>query len=417
MKKNKLIILFLLTGLIFLNTCEKLEKEMMVSTGAAINFLISSADVTGVIVDMGKGAIQYGHCYATAPNVTIDSSKTQFGAPIDTGGFTSQLTNLKEGTKYYIKAYLSNGNETVYGKEISFSTLPPSSPTITTTAISSVATNTASSGGNISSDGGSSITARGVCWSTSQNPTTADNKTTDGSGKGVFTSSLTGLQSCTQYYVRAYATNQYGTTYGNNKIFATVGLPMVTTTIVTDITTNSATSGGNVTDDCGSTVTVRGVCWSTSQDPTTDDSNTTDHKFTGVFTSSLTGLLSCTQYYIRAYATNQYGTTYGNEIIFTTKGLPTVTTTSVTNITNNSATSEENVTSDCGSAVTARGICWSKSPNPTVSDSYTIDGSGTGSFMSYLTGLTGNTTYYIRAYATNSVGTAYGNGISFTTNP
>jgi hypothetical protein len=417
MEKNKLIIFFLLTGLIILNTCEKLEKEMMVSTGAATNFLINSADVTGVIVDLGKGAIQYGHCYATAPNVTIDSSKTQFGAPIDTGGFTSRLANLKAGTKYYIKAYLSNGNKTVYGKEINFSTVQGHAPTITTSAIASVTNSTASGGGDISSDGGSSVTARGVCWCISQNPTTADNKTTDGSGKGVFTSSLTELQACTQYNVRAYTTNQYGTGYGNEINFTTKGTPSVTTTSVTSITNNSATSGGDVTNDCGSAVTARGVCWSMVPNPITADNITADGSGTGAFSSNLAGLQSCTVYYVRAYATNLYGTVYGNEINFSTYGLPTVTTTSITDVTNNSATSGGNVTSDCGSTVSARGVCWSTSPSPTIDGSKTIDHKFTGVFTSSLAGLQSGTIYFVRAYATNQYGTVYGNEVSFTTNP
>jgi len=97
------------------------------------------------------------------------------------------------------------------------------SSTITTTEVTSITAHTATSGGNIISDGGSGIIARGVCWSTSSNPTTADSKTTDGSGIGSFTSSLTGLTASTLYYVRAYATNSAGTTYGDQKQFTTTG--------------------------------------------------------------------------------------------------------------------------------------------------------------------------------------------------
>ncbi len=95
--------------------------------------------------------------------------------------------------------------------------------------------------------------------------------------------------------------------------------------------------------------------------------------------------------------------------------LATITTATITNITQNSATGGGNVFSDGGSTVTARGICWSTSANPTISNSHSTDGSGTGSFESNLTGLTLNTLYYVRAYATNSIGTAYGNQVSYTT--
>lgn len=95
--------------------------------------------------------------------------------------------------------------------------------------------------------------------------------------------------------------------------------------------------------------------------------------------------------------------------------MPTVTTTVLSSITNTTATGGGEVTADGGAVVTARGVCWSTSPNPVVTGNHTTDGTGLGSFASALTGLTANTTYYVRAYATNSVGTAYGNEISFTT--
>ncbi len=120
-------------------------------------------------------------------------------------------------------------------------------------------------------------------------------------------------------------------------------------------------------------------------------------------------------YYLRAFATNSVGTAYGNQVSFTTLQitLPTVTTSPVTNITATTATSGGNVTDDGGATVTARGVCWSTSQNPTISDFHTIDGSGTGIFVSQMTGLLLVTNYYVRAYATNSVGTAYGDQLSF----
>jgi uncharacterized protein (TIGR02145 family) len=94
-------------------------------------------------------------------------------------------------------------------------------PILTTTAISSTTQTTAVSGGNITNDGGTVVTARGVCWSTSQNPTIANNKTTDGTGTGSFSSNITGLTANTTYYIRSYATNSTGTAYGNDVPFTT----------------------------------------------------------------------------------------------------------------------------------------------------------------------------------------------------
>ena len=117
----------------------------------------------------------------------------------------------------------------------------PTIPTVTTTAASSVTTTSASSGGNITSDGGASVTARGVCWSTSANPTTANSKTTDGTGTDSFTSLITGLSSGTPYHVRAYATNSQGTSYGSDVTFttSTIALSAPTLTVTTSGTTVS----------------------------------------------------------------------------------------------------------------------------------------------------------------------------------
>lgn len=92
--------------------------------------------------------------------------------------------------------------------------------TVTTAAASAITATTATSGGNVTADGGASVTVRGVCWSTSSGPTIAlSTKTSDGTGTGVFTSSITGLTGVTTYYVRAYATNSVGTAYGNEVSF------------------------------------------------------------------------------------------------------------------------------------------------------------------------------------------------------
>jgi len=96
-------------------------------------------------------------------------------------------------------------------------------PVLTTAAISGITSTSAECGGSITSDGGAAVSARGVCWSTHQTPTTADNKTTDGGGAGSFASSVTGLTSGTTFYVRAYATNSAGTGYGEEVSFGTNG--------------------------------------------------------------------------------------------------------------------------------------------------------------------------------------------------
>ena len=342
----------------------------------------------------------------------------------DMGEYLHQVMNLGDGQTYRYEAYMICNDETIYGGEITFTTeqIPdPESPIVTTADVTDITQTTAVSGGNVTDDGGASVTARGVCWSTSQNPTISDNHTSDGNGTGSFTSNLTNLTANTTYYVRAYATNENGTSYGEQKSFTTlqnIELPTVTTTDVTDITQNTAVSGGNVTDDGGAAVTARGVCWSKDPNPTIDNSFISNGNGTGSFTIEISGLTSATTYYVRAYATNSEGTSYGEQKTFTTLQnieLPTVTTTIVTNVTSTTATSGGNVTDDGGATVIARGVCWSTSPDPTIDDNKTSDGNGTGAFTSQLTNLTHSTTYYIRAYATNSEGTSYGEQKYFST--
>lgn len=193
--------------------------------------------------------------------------------------------------------------------------------------------------------------------------------------------------------------------------------PVVTTGSVSGVTQTSATCGGNVTDDGGAEVTVRGVCWGTSQNPTTGSSKTNDGPGTGPFTSSITGLTPGNEYFVRAYATNSEGTSYGGQESFSSNPVmpATLTTSGVTSVTSTVAVSGGTIISDGGAPISAKGVCWAITADPTTSDNKTNDGIGTTSFISTITGLSEETTYHVRAYAINSAGTAYGDDKSFTT--
>lgn len=193
--------------------------------------------------------------------------------------------------------------------------------------------------------------------------------------------------------------------------------PKINTSPVTSVTAVSAVAGGQVTDDGGSLVTARGVCWSTSPLPTLSSSVSTDGSGIGSFSSTLSALQYGTTYFLRAYATNAEGTTYGNQVTFTTitPNLPTVTTAVVSSITGFTATVGGEVTSDGGLAITSRGICWSLTANPTLSNNILNIGTGVGSFSSSLTGLNSGTTYNLRSFAVNDLGVSYGPNVIFTT--
>lgn len=304
----------------------------------------------------------------------------------------------------------------------SCTTTPTEIPSVlTTTPVSSITQTTAFSGGVITSDGGSTITARGVCWSTAANPTITGSKTTDGAGIGSFTSSLTGLLPNTSYFVRSYATTTNSTTYGSSYQFTTTALMAATlsTSSVSSISKTTATSGGYISADGGTTVTARGVCWSTSEYPTTENYKTTDGSGTGSFSSSLTGLTENVRYYVRAYATNSAGTTYGPQVNFTTTIIITGSIATIGPLDDERgetwAVCGGNITSESLSPITARGVCWSINMNPTIADNKTSDGAGIGTYTSRINGLTIATSYNIRAYATNSEGTMYGKNITFMT--
>ena len=130
--------------------------------------------------------------------------------------------------------------------------------------------------------------------------------------------------------------------------------------------------------------------------------------------STITGLVSGTTYHFRLVAVSVDGTSNGNDITFIPCAAA-VTTTAATAITMTTATSGGNVTADGGSSVTVRGVCWGTSINPVATGNHTTNGTGTGTFISLITGLTANTLYHVRAYATNSNGTFYGSDLTFTT--
>ncbi len=213
--KNKLFTLILIITISIFYSCQKeptasfTVSSTSVNIGETVTFANTSKDANSCLWDFGDG------------NSSITTSLSHTYNTI--GTYTVTLT-----------AFSKNVNKSdIATKEITVSPLPPDPPTVTTIAVTSITHNSASGGGNVTDDGGSTVTARGVCWNTTGNPTISDEHTTDGSGTGTFTSTITGLTYNTSYYVRAYATNNACTSYGNQVSFDTdpwvCGLPFTDT--------------------------------------------------------------------------------------------------------------------------------------------------------------------------------------------
>jgi uncharacterized protein (TIGR02145 family) len=197
--------------------------------------------------------------------------------------------------------------------------------------------------------------------------------------------------------------------------------PTVTTSQVSNITENSAFSGGNVKSDGGAMVTERGVCWSPEANPVSQlVTRTNEGGGIGTYLSYITGLTTGKTYHVRAYATNSVGTSYGTDFSFSTIMVvaPVVENSAISAVSSTRAVSGGRVTDLGGASAVEHGVCWSTNPDPTVEAAlYTSEYGDIGKFTNIITGLTPNTHYYLRAYASNQADTVYADQVTFTTTP
>lgn len=365
--------------------------------------------------DGGSQISEMGICWNTQPAPVVENNKQTTKDTV----VALEIKDLQPNTRYFVRSYAVNKVGVAYSEEYEFTTF--SLPEIKTEEMTDVQLTTAMLHGTLVFNGNDTAAIKGFCWSTNEDPTVENNHIEIDTASAMYTYRLSNLIDKAQYYVRAYAKNKIGIVYGESKSFTTQSAlpPAVTTSSVANITYTSATIGGNVTNDGGTTISERGVVYSTSQNPTISNSKVTSGSGIGSFSCSLSNLQDGTIYYIRAYAINRKGASYGEQKSFTTKTctLPSVTTSSVTNVSYISAVVSGNVTSDGGTTITERGVVYSTNQNPTISNRKVTSGSATylDSFSCQLNSLQGGTTYYVRAYATNKKGTAYGEQKSFTT--
>ena len=334
----------------------------------------------------------------------------------------------------YIRGYFITPFDTIYSTAVLFIVSGSSyyPPYIETADISNIRYNGATSGGKNIIDYGSVVTARGTQYSLTPDFSTITASTNDGTGSVDFTSTVTGLKQNTVYYVRSWATNAYGISYGNRLSFTTPNggstIPVVITNPITNITENSATSGGVITYTGGATITSKGLCYKIGNTPISTDNTIYSGSGSESFIANMTGLAQNTEYHVKAWARNSYvidGFTvsvlgYGQEEIFTTLPtsvtIPVLTTTGVYSVTTTTAYSGGSIVSAGTSPITDWGVCYSTMINPTIENSFVSSGFGqSGSFLTLLSGLNYSTKYYARSYATTVDGTAYGNQIEFTT--
>ena len=287
-------------------------------------------------------------------------------------------------------------------------------PTVMTTGVADVAYLSATVNGSVVYIGGAPVAAKGFCYDTVMHPTVESNMVNCGSGSGSFSTNLLNLKSSTTYFVRAYATNMWGTNYGDELSFTTLveHAPSVEILPASEISYTSFVCSGDVTDSGTYSVTARGFCWSTDSDPVMTGEHLHVGNGSGTFSALLANMQPETTFYVRAYAVNAAGVTYSTPITVSTLSptIPTVSTDTVNGYNECTGT----VLADGNAPVTQRGFCYDTLPSPTLENGVVLaDGSGLGEFTATLTGLPVGKLYFVRAFATNAKGTAYGNQIHF----
>jgi len=388
-----------------------------VATYAPSNIHATTVDYGGAVISQGGSAVTgRGVVWGTNASVSIADCLGWADHGSSTGAFGGTLTNLTPVQTYYLRAYASNSMGLAYGDLRSFAT--SNGLSVTTFAPSNITPETADCLGDVATEDGGPVLSKGFVWHTNSSVWVTNRLgiTDQGGGTGAFNATLTNLAPAKTYYVKAYASNSYGVGYGITRFFTTSnGLASVTTYVPSNVTYESAQCGGTVTTSAFSPVTAKGLVWNTNSTPTVSNYlGKTDYGGgLGAFSDTLTNLVPVRTYYVRAYASNHYGVSYGAQYSFlTSNGLPTVSTLPASNVTMDSAFSGGLLSSMGASSQCAAGVLWSTNASPTltVSDGLTAQTlTTTGVFEAQMTGLTPGQRYYFRAYATNAYGAGYGN--------
>lgn len=388
----------------------------------------NGAVLHGTMVSVGSAKVtRYGFCWGetSAPTVENDASSNLKDC-VNPMEFQSKITDLKPETKYYFRAYAENSVGFTYSSsELTFMTTGlPVLPGVESGKVEEITSTAAKAQGNITFLGNVlSLAHYGHVWGTAAQPTLENGKYTDlgtADAPKAYVSEMTGLEANTTYYVRAYATNEKGTAYGDDVAFTTLKTDaVIKTSEVTEIVHNAATCGGVLESTGGHTIVEKGVCWCTEGTPliTGNHAAASDDKFS----CRITGLTKETLYKVRAYVkTSEDHVFYGDEKAFTTTkevSYPTLKKVSVSNIQTTSATFVSKIESNGNSVVAECGFVWSEKAKPTLENGNKSACDPSSSEMGKnITGLADGTTYHVRAYAKNALGVAYSEeDVEFTT--
>lgn len=365
----------------------------------------------------GVEVTEAGFCYGETKDLSLDGAYALAGKKGE-DYLSASISGLIAGRQYYVRPFIKDGDDIAYAAVSSLNV--NAVPEVETLEAGKITDCSAYLYGNVLDDCGKEILERGFVWDEGDTNPTLSSKSKIVSGTtGEFNAQIDGLEPNTLYSVRAYARNSEGTAYGAVRNFITaVALPSVAIESVSDITSLSAKVYAKVSDDGGEAVSEFGVLLDTSSDVNPDKAKKIKGSGSASsFSVDIDGLSRKTTYYVQAYVINSAGTAYGDVEEFETLAeLPAVTTASVTDITDVNAVSGGNITDDGGDEIMARGVVWGKTQDLTVeNDAKSSDGKGAGRYNSSITGLRYETVYYVRAYATNSAGTAYGEALKFTT--
>ena len=294
--------------------------EPTLETNAATDITETSATLNGVISIVSENCdapnnTEQGFVYSTEIQPTLEDTQVN----VNGTNISTTIEGLTPNTTYYVRVFLTNNLGDFYGDEVSFVTVA-GQVIINTLPVSNITTNSATTGGEMLSDGNTNITAKGVCWGLNNSPTVDDNFINNNDSTTTFESVIEGLTPNTEYFVRAFAINEFGNFYGDEVSFVTVaGQVIINTLPVSNITTNSATTGGEMLSDGNTNITAKGVCWGLNNSPTVDDNFINNNDSTTTFESVIEGLTPNTEYFVRAFAINEFGNFYGDEVSLITE--------------------------------------------------------------------------------------------------